>query len=74
MGTDALRFPNALIFVKESLIEKEMSAYQWNCCKRKLCLSGVGALGIGGGNRRKLIPPNRNYVVIQEDRIYSEEP
>lgn len=47
MGTDALRFPDALIFVKDSLIEKEMSAYQWNCCQRKLCVSGVGALCIG---------------------------
>lgn len=47
MGTDALRFPDALIFVKESLIKKEMSAYQWDCCQRKLCVSGVGALYIG---------------------------
>ena len=47
MGTEALRFPDALIFAKESLIEKEMSAYRWNCCQRKLCVSGVGALGIG---------------------------
>lgn len=50
MGDDALRFPDALIFVKESLMEKEISAYQWNCRQRKPCVSGMETLCIRGGS------------------------